>query len=189
MKNSAYVTKDNVVRYVFRRYGGVNNVAKKFTSGYVGVGNVARSIMKPYDIEFYVDGYSSQGTLNDSFAGEDGDTWRFYLNTTLNANLNTDLFAASVDIFGDFGGKTLKLTYKLSSYNQYNAGWIQCYDDDYENMLSETRLTSTSSTTKTITIPSSATIVSIWLCGGKSGTSSTTMTVTSLTIGGEEIIL
>ena len=184
-----WIGKDNVARRISNLHERVDGVARKIKAGHISVDGVARSFIPSYTLEFYVDPYSSVGTYNDGYARIDGDVWSFYLNTTTSSTpSSSDVYGSCVSISGDIAGKTLSVTGKLDTYRSGTYGVIQTYDEDWNNELTYTTIKSTSDVTRTLTIPSNAVYVDIWLCHQQAGTCETTLTISSVKIDGEELV-
>ena len=187
---SRYRGVSNVAREVVKRYRGVSNVARQITKSYRGVSNVAR--------QFFGDGYkytwplkrssNEYYTVNEYFAGVDGDTWKFVLDVT-GIQSGKDL-VNRLRIDGDLGGKTISFDY-TNTY--YDVGKFTCEFICYNNngtVLYKTQLTRQSTFLSFYyTMPSNTAYIAFgYWCNPYTDHLSSTLTIKNVLIDGERLI-
>lgn len=188
-----YVGVNNVARRVRNQNIGVDNVSRVVKSGYIGIDNVAR---KFYSSDYYstfhrlTENTDNVTLLSDTFAGIENGMWKFYTHATCVDYHPTDrAYAYAVIKGGDMAGKTLSITYSITSTNYQASGSYDFYDSNNQQISYTTLYTQHSNfITETVTIPENATYMRIGIYQTTPETDSNTFYISSLTIDGEELV-
>lgn len=190
MSKAVYRSVDNVARKVTEWYRSVGNVARRVTAGYIGVNNVARaflgmSVLVPWS--FYTETISPYSTL-DAFEQtiNPPDIRLSATVTTTNVSYVTDgrhCVGISLDV-SEMTGKVLQFDYKTTNGTaNYRDGYMAIFDAN-SGLLYEKYLNASTKTHVSITIPSNAKYVCIFVNCGASGTHTISMDIYSMTIDG-----
>lgn len=170
-------------------------VTRAVNNGYIGVSNVARAFFPLFFIEFYVDPYSSIGTLYDSYSGWEGNQWKLYIDSAMDDYSTTDIMAASVDIHGEeLSGKKFEIYYTFTVTDSNNKDSekgrivIQYYTDDYEERLDETILKTGTKGYVQMSMPEGTKIICIFTFSSYAGRHKETLMISSVKIDGYELV-
>lgn len=188
-----YVGVNNVARRVRNQNIGVDNVSRIVKTGYIGVDNVARRF---YSSDYYTTFYRlTESTdnvtlLGDTFAGIENGMWKFYTYATCVDYHPTDrAYAYAIIKGGDMAGKTLSITYSITSTHYQASGSYDFYDSNNQQISYKTLYQQHSNfITETVTIPENASYMRIGIYQTTHETDSNTFYVSSLTIDGEELV-
>ena len=191
---SMYIGVNGVARKVVGIWIGVNGVARKVINGYVGINGVPRQFytLVPYTWKFQSGTNSSSYGVVNSYSREYvTDHWELYLNSTVTTSNASYVTFNEIKVSPNSESlvyKTVTLTYKLNTYDSSGIdGYLQAFDSS-GTWIGGIRLTSTSKTTITYTVPSNASFVVITNRIWKVGTYSNVLYVYSLKVGDEVLI-
>lgn len=192
MARAQYIGVAGVARRTVNQHIGVDGVARTVKRGYIGVSGIARKFYPtPPEMEFSLVPGDSQVMYDDSYAGIYGDdillkvVASFSYNTENRACANLDL-----DLVGAYAGEQLVIWYKWAVDINWCDALLYFFGADGQ-VIQQITLPDQSSYyggEESYTIPAGTARIQIANTIGKAGgTWTITMTISSITIGGDKI--
>ena len=193
MSKNVYIGINNVLRKVTHMYIGINGVLREIKAGYIGINNVPKQFFYPP----YVRKFQS-GTISSSYANinsysqtcVDGH-WELYMNSTVTISNSSYSTFTEIKVSSNsesLVGKTVTLTYKLNTYDSSGIIGIISAFNSSNTCIKYQKLSSTSKTTVTFTVPSNTSWIVVANQIYKNGTYDNTLHIYSLKIDNAVII-